>query len=343
MSLNNRQSSTIHNLPPSATRVNWIDDVKVMAIYLVILAHTPLCKPLQDWIYVFHMPVFFFLSGYLFSPSRHPSFGDFAWLRFRQLIIPYVGINVVAYLFWLLVGRHVGAGVDTVAWWSPLMAALLGNGPGMIHDVPLWFFLCLYLVELVHHALFVGSRHPWWLVVGFAVLGFGVSAWCPVVLPFSMGTMLVAIVFYAMGNQLQGRIPQDWLTALLCLVGTVVVAFFNGRVNMHANYYGNPALFLAGACCGIYVMVYAGRLIDRHLGCRRILTYVARNTLTICGFHLLAFAFLKGVMVYVLRVRLSVLDGGVLLNAVFALAGLLLCLPVAWAVNRWLPWMAGRT
>lgn len=325
------------------TRIIWIDYVKAMAIFLVVLAHTPLWKPLQDWIYVFHMPVFFFLSGYLFSPSRHPVFGDFAWVRFRQLIIPYASINVVMYLFWLLVGRHVGAEVDDVSWSAPLVAALLGDGPSMIHDVPLWFFLCLYLVELLHDALFVGARHPWLLIVGFAVLGFGVSVWSPVTLPFSIGTALVAIVFYAMGHQLQGRISQDWLTALLCFVATVVVSVFNGRINMHANYYGNYLLFLAGACCGVYLMIYLGRLADRLFGECRLFAFIGRNTLAICGFHLLTFAFLKGLMVYVLRVSPAVMSGGVVLNVLFAAVSLFCCLPIVWVLNRWLPWMVGKT
>ena len=58
-------------------RIGWIDYGKVIGIYLVVLAHTSLFIPLKDGIYTFLMPVFFFISGYLFSFSRNPVYKDF--------------------------------------------------------------------------------------------------------------------------------------------------------------------------------------------------------------------------------------------------------------------------
>lgn len=52
-------------------RINWIDWAKVFAIYLVVLGHL-LSKTgregyIFNFIYSFHMPFFFFISGYLFT------------------------------------------------------------------------------------------------------------------------------------------------------------------------------------------------------------------------------------------------------------------------------------
>lgn len=47
-------------------RVKWIDYLKGFAILLMVIGHyqgTPTF--LNVWIYAFHMPLFFFLSGYL--------------------------------------------------------------------------------------------------------------------------------------------------------------------------------------------------------------------------------------------------------------------------------------
>ncbi|MFC2529769.1 acyltransferase family protein, partial [Segatella oris] len=50
-------------------RINWIDWSKVFAIYLVALGHllgnTGMEGYLHNCIYFFHMPFFFFVSGYL--------------------------------------------------------------------------------------------------------------------------------------------------------------------------------------------------------------------------------------------------------------------------------------
>ena len=47
-------------------RLEWIDKAKGIGIILVILGHT-ICPPnIKFWLYSFHMPLFFFLSGYVF-------------------------------------------------------------------------------------------------------------------------------------------------------------------------------------------------------------------------------------------------------------------------------------
>ena len=89
-------------------RFIWVDYAKTIGIYLVILGHSYICTPINEIIYTFHMPLFFFLSGYLFSFERYPSFKKFAWKRFKSLLVPYLWINLITYLFWLLIGRNYG-------------------------------------------------------------------------------------------------------------------------------------------------------------------------------------------------------------------------------------------
>lgn len=47
-------------------RIEWIDMAKGYGVILVILGHFGLEK-LGYWIYSFHMPLFFFLAGYVFK------------------------------------------------------------------------------------------------------------------------------------------------------------------------------------------------------------------------------------------------------------------------------------
>lgn len=45
-------------------RKYWIDYLKAIAIYLVILGHLPDELHIKWGIYLFHMPLFFIISGY---------------------------------------------------------------------------------------------------------------------------------------------------------------------------------------------------------------------------------------------------------------------------------------
>ncbi len=313
-------------------RIDSIDGAKALGIFLVIYAHTMLWKPLQDWIYVFHMPLFFFISGYLFSFARHQQKRSFIRQRFHRLMVPYFAINLVTYLFWLFVARHVGSGHDgAVSPLMPLKAALLGNGPMMLHDVPLWFLMCLFVVEIGYYALCHNKSRTTRICItaAIALLGFANSQYNPVTLPFSLGTAMVALVFYSLGHEsrLAGIRFRNTAVAILCVAATIAVAHFNGRINMHKNFYNHYLPFLAGGICGTYATMWICTWAESALPsiCLRALRFISRNTLYICGFHLMSFTFIKGIMVYVMHIRVSVMDDGVWLNLAFSVVSLIFC------------------
>lgn len=116
----------------------WIDYAKSIAIFLVVLLHTHCSETLAQVINSFIIPLFFMMSGYLFSYRRNPAYGPFIYKRFRQLVVPYLWIGALGYLAWLLVLRHYGsdAGSDQ-SWYGPLIGILGGFADLMTTDIPL--------------------------------------------------------------------------------------------------------------------------------------------------------------------------------------------------------------
>lgn len=328
--------------------VQWVDYAKVIGIYSVVLGHTALYTPLTNWIYTFSMPLFFFLSGYLFSFERNPSFGPFVSKRFRQLIIPYFSINLITYLFWFFIGRKVGADSgEVISWYEPLWNAVLGNGAKMVHDVPIWFFLCLFVIEILYYLLFCRVKDVFYLWIGIFILtigGYLNYTFNPYYLPFDISTALVGIVFYALGNRMRtsGKFVPNRYGFVLSFLLMTLVCYMNGRINMHKNYYGNYAWFLSGGLAGIYFIFclssYCLSLFKR----RRWIEYIAMNTLIICGFHLLTFSFMKGIMIYVFDLPLSLLEQKIGVNFLFAFLSMACCLPLIYVINTYFPFLTGR-
>lgn len=89
-------------------RIAWIDTAKLIGIYLVILGHIPLnpeAEMLNWFIYVYHMPLFFLLSG---AVTSRRSITETCVRSVRQLIVPYVLFYAVSWLWWFAVSflRH---------------------------------------------------------------------------------------------------------------------------------------------------------------------------------------------------------------------------------------------
>lgn len=71
-------------------RIYWIDCIKTILIYLMVLGHITTTNPdFKQWIYTFHMPCFFIVSGFLYKPSsikNHSSLFSFLFLLYLYLI-----------------------------------------------------------------------------------------------------------------------------------------------------------------------------------------------------------------------------------------------------------------
>lgn len=335
-------------------RILWIDYTKAICIYLVLLGHAHVSQPIADFIYSFHMPLFFFLSGCLFSYDKHPTFREFALKRFKGLMVPYLWINLFTYLFWLLIGKNFGEDSSiSIPWYSPLIGILTGNGKLMIHNTPMWFFLCLYLLEIIYYPLFKPLQNRPYSTLA-AILLTGVAGYInytcnPVTLPFCMGPAIVGMTFYGTGNLMVRYIKPIQrinLLYIILLLATFFTVFFisrkNGYVIMSTNDYKNYLFFFIGSLAGIGLICSVGNLLSLKPVFKNTIIYISQNTLLINSFHLLVFSFMKGIMVFGLHIPLESLYANTTADIVFSFISLFLCLPVAYIVNRYFPFIVGK-
>ena len=79
---------------------NYISTAKAFGIILMVLGHSIGPNMVCRFIYMFHMPLFFFCSGYFFkAPDSLKAVGRFTFKRFRGLYYPFIKWGV---LFMLL-------------------------------------------------------------------------------------------------------------------------------------------------------------------------------------------------------------------------------------------------
>lgn len=81
-------------------RIDYLDIAKGIGIILVYIGHCHIGERTQTlsnviyWIYSFHMPFFFFVSGMLFSPKKK-EFRNFIWNKSVSLLIPYSFFSIL--------------------------------------------------------------------------------------------------------------------------------------------------------------------------------------------------------------------------------------------------------
>ena len=80
----------------TSVRRTEIDVAKGFALFLVVFGHVLDRDSIWAyWIFMFHMPVFFFLSGMTFRPEKYKSLSDFLKDKWKKRIIPYFIVTFI--------------------------------------------------------------------------------------------------------------------------------------------------------------------------------------------------------------------------------------------------------
>lgn len=76
------------NAYTGSNRITEVDILRGICMIAIVIGHMGVLK-LKKFVYVFHLPVFFILSGYFFESSKNLGFGTFVRKKVSQLIVPY--------------------------------------------------------------------------------------------------------------------------------------------------------------------------------------------------------------------------------------------------------------
>lgn len=129
-------------------RIGYIDIAKGIGILLVYIGHCNMGNgdftQLMPWIYAFHMPLFFFVSGLLF-PDKPLAANKFYRNKFASLVVPYILFSILNYVL-IKLTPHYGVSMTSVL--------LYGWGKNA-----LWFIPILLLANMFHFHIIYGK---WW-------------------------------------------------------------------------------------------------------------------------------------------------------------------------------------
>lgn len=256
-------------------RVKYLDLLKCLGMFIVVQGHIHtnyswFSLPLHSYV----IPLYFFLSGLTFRASKFNSFGAFVKHRLKSLMLPYAMFSVVTWCVWAVFNRVQGVEVD---YWGPLLQTLLAQGSGdfLVHNVPLWFVPCLFLIEMMYYWIdrLPKKRYILLALILCAFIGVwminGDYSYIFHLMPWSAEGAFVGVAFYGVANLMVKRISLAELEAkVLSLKGYAIfaiiiltiilvpVSYWNGKMSIGSDLLGkSPILFYFDAFVGIVTIV----------------------------------------------------------------------------------------
>jgi fucose 4-O-acetylase-like acetyltransferase len=286
-------------------RVAWIDCCKGICIVLVVYGHVSggleaagtvnsgsIFIGFREWIYLFHMPAFFFLSGLLARRACERPFPQFLQGKLKTLAFPYVVWTAIILAAQMSMARFTNNAPDLP---KALHFLYEPYGYGM------WFLYSLFLISLGFYAL-VRLKTPAIPVVLIGVALYVLSMHNAFRFWPILNTTMTYAIFYLVGGCFPGIASAPLRNARLPVLwscGAVMLTVMTLSQLIHIDVSGLLKLVMAvlgvsGAVCVAMAVVRtaAGGLFTV-LGIYSLEIYMAhplwgtasRALLGLCGVH----------------------------------------------------------
>lgn len=300
---------------------------KGIAIILMVMGHAEGPGLLTNFIYLFHMPIFFITAGYFFSRKYLTDSWTYIQKRFKGLYIPMVKWSV---LFLLLHNLFFKIGLlnEQYGNWT--------NGvthPYTFHDMcqrfvniifsmggydefllgAFWFFRALLVSSILFMVLYrlIDGRRTW-LSGNKAVIAIIAATLLFAVFRIGCGVKVLTIfqggiretwgvIFFGIGvlyRSFEGRIKMNVYLAVLFFVLLFIGAYFHlAGMNLSPKLIDVLTLPVTGTV-GFLLVRYISSIIDSYPGkVRNFLIYAGNMTVYVYVFHIISFKVISAIKI----------------------------------------------
>ena len=268
----------------SESRDITFDIIKGFGVILIIAGHTlGYENAAYPFIYVFHVPLFFMVSGFFY---KHQELRNQLKKDFRRLLLPYFFVTLVevvlVVLFEYFIKHHLCIPIQL--FWSSIS--------------PVWFLLALFFIRFLFNFLLrcipCHALEGAFLISSFFLF---LTHRYSILMPFSFSSAGGSLIFFAIGYYIKRyRILErvqnksSWLVPIALLFWTNSAV--NGKVDTFMNEYKLWVLDYVGAISGVYLTFLISKYVAmRCRGFASLLSKAGFYSLVIICFHSIEFIF----------------------------------------------------
>lgn len=327
-------------------RILWIDILRGIAMFLVVYGHTSQNAEIKKYIYAFHMPLFFIISGMTNIFEKEMTTKEFMLKKVKTLIIPYFLLNLLM-LPLTYINGNIGA-VKKFTITELTIGTFYSNNLGS-YDAPsnaTWFITTLFLVEVLFFYMKRFLKNDKDLLFCSGILG--VAGYADSISkyqydgPWHIQVVFTAIVFYCIGylfmnniekiKQVFNKKSKTILFALTLFIVGIGVETMNTRVSLTADKYGSIIYFYIAALTLSFSLII---LIMKFFNINLLITkYVGQNCI-------LWIAIQIPIIRYTYKI-IPVLKEKEIYTFLLAIVIYLVIIPISLIINKFLPFICGK-
>ena len=277
-------------------RITWIDTAKFIGIFCIYLGHFGNSAGRSyPFVFIFHVPLFFFLSGYLeyiFCTKKNSTkpFITYTVKCIKKILLPMYLFSIASLALRCLADRSLSA---IYLNWKFI---LMGNVRNTFFASGLWFLSCLFVIKLLFTFIKKLFYKPWQLLLISTVFSICIHITITALAQpqwfFNIDSALFYMFYFALGYCLP-VVEQKWKTitftyktavkyvvAILLLIYSIGLYFNIDPFNfLYTNTITSICYTLIKPVFLIILVIYISKRIPQ-IG---VLENIGQNTLYLCG------------------------------------------------------------
>jgi len=258
------------------TRETWIDIAKVFVMIMVVFTHINQTDfSLVTFVTVFHVPVFFILSGYLYKiPTDYKT--NIKKL-IKTLVVPYLLLNIIPIAYQIVFYPKDETFSIYKFVWLPIRQVILGE-TGLPLAGPMWFVYTLFVLRIIIDSICFKIKEKksqtltiYSLAIVSSIVAYFIctivkhgSVYSAIIAPMSIPFFVIgyALKQYNIISSLTKKKTHSIFIACIFAALTYVAFTYNNGSNMSILDYGeNYLLFYLGSICGSLMIILFSSLV----------------------------------------------------------------------------------
>ncbi len=262
--------------------IDWVDILKGIGIILVVIGHV-YSGFISKFIFLFHMPLFFFISGFLFKKNKNQTsyFKD----KVKQLLVPYSIYLVILYLTFTEFPNNQNELIKYIV--KPIF-----GGRALVNETGVfWFITCLFFTQQIACYLiktFSEKKINIVIIISLVIAYLDSYFFSQYMIPLAFDVVFASLPFFYVGYIIRQKkyFPPLFLLIIVSIVSVFLLfAFEDFRVNMKYVNYGMPIISLLGGLSIIFLIMLFAKKISYYKTASNYIKLLGKSSLTIMFVH----------------------------------------------------------
>lgn len=279
-------------------RLKYIDIVKGFSVLLIVLGHIlgeyNSTSYFQTWIYSFHVPIFFILTGWLSYEKEYKNSSLKSLIKkdAKSLLYPYFTFSLLFIVWDIFECFILKTSIKTALKDFMLTVSLYGIKT-------LWFLTCLFIAKVIYYVqqckltkkkLYASNIII--IIMVFILTQFivpifqgknGIYLYISRLIQL-IGRPLVALLYIYIGAYMHKKLKQKnniWILIIVLLILNIILGLLNGKVDLYSLKVNNLLLYYLSATFGsLSIILFFKKIKDT-----KILEFFGKNSLIVMATH----------------------------------------------------------